>query len=132
MTSKNSKHADMLAAISNTQLASPAPTPAAAVAESKPDNTAVVSPQFAGSSPNSEVRSRKSPPPTGKGKGLNFYMGPADSHKIRQIAAFVASQGLRVSDSNIIKAALRLAQLNSGFLAAYREVVESDGRRAKK
>jgi len=126
----------MLAAISNTQLAPPAPAPAhapaAAVAESKPDNAAVVSPQFADTSTNTQVRTKKAQPPSGKGKGLNFYMGPADSHKIRQIAAFVASQGLRVSDSNIIKAALRLAQLNSGFLAAYREVVESDGRRAKK
>jgi hypothetical protein len=41
-----------------------------------------------------------------RGKPVNIYLHDADQVRIRELAAYLANQGMRVSDSQVIKAAL--------------------------
>jgi hypothetical protein len=45
-----------------------------------------------------------------RGKPVNIYLHDADQIRIRELAAYLANEARRVSDSQIIKAALLLAQ----------------------
>jgi hypothetical protein len=45
-----------------------------------------------------------------RGKAVNIHLRDADQVRIRALAAYLVNEGLRVSDSQIIKAALLLAQ----------------------
>jgi hypothetical protein len=63
-----------------------------------------------------------------RGKAVNIYLHDADRVRIRELAAYLASEGLRVSDSQIIKAALLLAQPDRRLLKAYLEVKGADQR----
>jgi hypothetical protein len=47
---------------------------------------------------------------------------------IRDLATFIFSKGHRVSDSQVIKAALRLARADSKFLKVFEDVAAMDGR----
>jgi hypothetical protein len=60
-----------------------------------------------------------------RGKAVNIYLHDADQLRIRALAAYLANEGLRVSDSQIIKAALLLAQPDKRFVKAY---LEAGGR----
>jgi len=51
-----------------------------------------------------------------------------DRARIRDLAAYLANEGQRVSDSQIIKAALLLAQPDKRLLKAYLEVRGADQR----
>jgi hypothetical protein len=62
-----------------------------------------------------------------RGKAVNIYLHQADQIRIRELAAYLANEGLRVSDSQIIKAAL-LAQPDKRLLKAYLEVKGADQR----
>jgi hypothetical protein len=46
--------------------------------------------------------------------------------RIRELAAYLANEGLRVSDSQVIKAALLLAQPDKRLLKAYVEIKGAD------
>jgi hypothetical protein len=48
--------------------------------------------------------------------------------RIRELATYLANEGLRVSDSQGIKAALLLAEPSKGLLKAYLEVRGTDQR----
>jgi hypothetical protein len=48
--------------------------------------------------------------PQKRGKAVNIYLHDTDRARIRDLVAYLAGEGLRVSDSQIIKAALLLAQ----------------------
>jgi hypothetical protein len=48
--------------------------------------------------------------PTKRGKAVNIYLHHADQIRIRELSAYLANEGLRVSDSQVIKAALMRAQ----------------------
>lgn len=63
-----------------------------------------------------------------RGKPLNCWMRDEDMHLVRDLATFLSSQGYRVSDSQVIKASLRVAKPDSKFLKAFEEVVQMDGR----
>jgi hypothetical protein len=65
---------------------------------------------------------------TKRGKAVNIYLHEADQLRIRDLAAYLANEGLRVSDSQIIKAALLLAQPDKRLLKAYLEVGGADQR----
>lgn len=58
-----------------------------------------------------------------RGKAGNIYLHGADQVRIRELAACLVREGLRVSDSQIIKAALLLAELK-----AYRKIKGADQR----
>lgn len=66
-----------------------------------------------------------------RGRAVNIYLHDADQVRIRELAAYLASEGLRVSDSQIIKAALLLAEPDKRLLKAYREVKGADQRYKK-
>jgi hypothetical protein len=57
-----------------------------------------------------------------------IYLHAADQVRIRELAAYLSSEGLRVSDSQIIKAALLLAQPDRRLLKAYLEIKGADQR----
>ena len=63
-----------------------------------------------------------------RGKAVNIYLHEADQVRIRDLAAYLANEGLRVSDSQIIKAALLLAQPDKRLLKAYLEIKGADQR----
>jgi superfamily II DNA/RNA helicase len=63
-----------------------------------------------------------------RGKAVNIYLHEADQVRIRDLAAYLAKEGLRVSDSQIIKAALLLAQPDKRLLKAYLEIKGADQR----
>jgi hypothetical protein len=63
-----------------------------------------------------------------RGKAVNIYLHDADQVRIRELAAYLANEGLRVSDSQVIKAALLLAQPDKRLLKAYLEVGGADQR----
>lgn len=65
---------------------------------------------------------------TERGKPVNMYMHPDDVDRIRSLAAYLAAQGKRVSDSQVVKAALRVARADSDLLAAYEETLSIDQR----
>src|SRR5713226_7985923 len=48
------------------------------------------------------------------GRGVQFYLEDADRKIIHGLAVWFASQDLRVSDSQIVKAAIRLAEAHQG------------------
>lgn len=63
-----------------------------------------------------------------RGKAVNIYLHDVDQVRIRELAAYLANEGLRVSDSQIIKAALLLAEPDKRLLKAYREIKGADQR----
>jgi hypothetical protein len=63
-----------------------------------------------------------------RGKAVNIYLHDADQVRIRELAAYLANEGLRVSDSQVIKAAILLAQPDKRLLKAYQEIRGADQR----
>jgi hypothetical protein len=74
------------------------------------------------------VKVGKAPVRTERGKPVNMYMHPDDVDRIRTLAAYLVGQGKRVSDSQVVKAALRVARADSDLLAAYEETLAIDQR----
>jgi hypothetical protein len=62
------------------------------------------------------------------GRALQFWMHDADVKLIRELSAWLAGQGVRPSDSQVIRAALRFAKTGGNFLEAYHQAAKSDGR----
>ncbi len=71
---------------------------------------------------------RRAVAPTGRGKPINLYLHPEDTQRIRSLAAYLTGQGFRVSDSQVVKAALRGASADSSLLSAYEQAVTADQR----
>ena len=63
-----------------------------------------------------------------RGKPMNLYMRAEDVAKLRELTAYAASNGLRTSDSLIVRAALRVAGANRAFLSALRHAESGDLR----
>ena len=66
-----------------------------------------------------------------KGRQVQFWFHDEDGKLVRELAAWLAGQGVRPTDSLVIRAALRTAQTGTGFLQAYRRAAELDGRLKK-
>jgi hypothetical protein len=66
--------------------------------------------------------------PAKRDKAVNIYPHEADQIRIRELSADLASESLRVSDSQIIKAALLMAQPDKRLLKAYLEIKGADQR----
>jgi hypothetical protein len=62
------------------------------------------------------------------GKPVQFWMHEEDRRLIRELAAWLAGQGVRPTDSMVVRAALRMAKTNAAFLDAYRDAAQLDGR----
>jgi hypothetical protein len=74
------------------------------------------------------VKKRVAVKTTERGKPVNMYMHPDDIERIRTLAAYLGAQGKRVSDSQVVKAALRVARADSDLLAAFEETEAIDQR----
>lgn len=67
--------------------------------------------------------------PKGKvGKPVQFWLHDEDRQIIRELAAWLAGQGIRPSDSMVIRAALRVSKTGGELLSAYRDASRLDGR----
>ena len=78
--------------------------------------------------PQPDKPERRAPVTTGRGKPMNLYLHPEDTLRIRSLAAYLTGQGFRVSDSQVVKAALRVASADSSLLSAYEQAVTADQR----
>jgi hypothetical protein len=116
MNNKSKKVEGLLAAIQRqvpTQEAAPALVPT----EADQPETRRKAPRTASDEPKSRA-----------GKAVQFWVWDQDRQLIREFAAWLAGQGERPSDSQVIRAALRMAKTNSEFLKAYRQIAQMDGR----
>ena len=66
-----------------------------------------------------------------KGKQVQFWFHEEDGKLVRELPAWLAGQGVRPTDSLVIRAALRTTPTGTGFLQAYRKAAELDGRLKK-
>jgi len=79
--------------------------------------------------PNASRRAAATAPPKSKGgKPVQFWLHDEDRRLVRELAAWLAGQGVRSTDSLVIRAALRTARTNAEFLEAYRHAAQLDGR----
>lgn len=62
------------------------------------------------------------------GSPVQFWFHEEDRRLLRELAAWLAGQGLRPTDSMVIRAAIRAAKTGGEFLQAYRQASELDGR----
>ena len=111
----------LLAAIQRKVPGSPAPTPepaqaAAATGTQKPD-PGRKSAAHTTTAPRSRV-----------GKPVQFWLHDEDRRLVRELAAWLAGQGLRPTDSMVIRSALRTAKTGGELLEAYRQAAQLDGR----
>lgn len=67
-------------------------------------------------------------PPPRTGKQAQFWLHEEDRRLIRELSSWLASQGVRPTDSLVIRAALRTAQGGEALLAAYHDAASRDGR----
>jgi uncharacterized protein YecT (DUF1311 family) len=69
--------------------------------------------------------------PKRTGRPTNLYVSDAEMSKVRQLAAWLQSQGIRTSDSRVICAAIRTAKADRHLKEAYKEIAGKDSRRAE-
>jgi hypothetical protein len=62
------------------------------------------------------------------GSAITFWFHDEDRRLIRELAAWLAGQGLRPTDSMVVRAALRMAKTGGALIEAYRQEAELDGR----
>jgi hypothetical protein len=62
------------------------------------------------------------------GKPVQFWLHEEDRKIVRELAAWLAGQGIRPTDSIVIRAALRLAKPGPALLEAHRQAAALDGR----
>jgi hypothetical protein len=121
MSKRNNNVNDLLAAIKRTPTA-----PQETISkEGRQHETPEVVPPHVKSS---ERRAAKKAPKSRVGKAVQFWMHDEDRKLVRELAAWLAGQGARPTDSMVIRAALRFAKTGSGFLEAYRQAGQLDGR----
>jgi hypothetical protein len=62
------------------------------------------------------------------GRPVQFWMHEEDRRILRELSAWLAGQGVRASDSLVIRTALRSAKTGNDLLQAYHEAAQLDGR----
>jgi hypothetical protein len=123
MSKKKNNVNDLLAAIKRQptmptpEKVDPVVVPAAQLKSAEPIKQA--HPKKSTAAKNEEVK---------RGKPVQFWMHDEDRKLVRELSAWLAGQGVRPSDSMVIRAALRLAKTGSGLLEAYWQAAKLDGR----
>jgi len=79
-------------------------------------------------SPVKPKSARKEEPRSRVGKPVQFWLHDEDRKIVRELAAWLAGQGLRPTDSMVIKAALRMSKTGGELLEAYQQAAQLDGR----
>jgi len=62
------------------------------------------------------------------GKPVQFWIHEEDRRLLRELAAWLAGQGERPTDSMVIRSSLRVTKTGAEFLKAYRDASQLDGR----
>ena len=62
------------------------------------------------------------------GKPVQFWIHEEDRRLLRELAAWLAGQGERPTDSMVIRSSLRVTKTGAEFLKAYRDASLLDGR----
>jgi hypothetical protein len=81
-----------------------------------------------------DTKPEASPPAKGHetkrliGQKVTIWMHDADRKLVRELAAWLAGQGLRPSDSMVIRAALRFVKTGGTFLETYQQASALDAR----
>lgn len=83
---------------------------------------------FPGGGPPSATAPPAPAPPARGGKAVQFWLHDEDRKVIRELAAYLSSQGVRPTDSLIVRAALRLVQGDASLVNAFKEALAHDGR----
>ena len=71
---------------------------------------------------------KRKKPKSRKGGPVQFWMHDEDRKLVRELSAWLAGQGLRPTDSMVIRAALRQAKTGGAFIEAYWDAAKLDGR----
>ena len=117
---------ELLAAIKR-QTAEPAPTPPTLKEEpAAPVTQAEEGPKKKQERPAAPSAEKK--PKSKIGKAVQFWMHDEGTQLVRELSAWLAGQGVRPSDSMVIRAALRYAKTGNALLEAYRQASKLDGR----
>ena len=87
-----------------------------------PTEPSSVAPLAASSLPPAEAENSR------KGKRVTIFLHEGDRKIIRELMAYLAGQGRRVSESIAIKAALRMAKPGTELLNAHEEAAAQDQR----
>ncbi len=75
--------------------------------------------------------SKKTPKPT-RGKATNLYLHEGDLMHIRKLGGWLMqTHGYRVSDSQVIRAAVHLAAPGDALAKAFVDVMAADARRKR-
>jgi hypothetical protein len=64
-----------------------------------------------------------------RGRPLNVYIRREDMDRIRKLVGALNARGYRASDSQVIRASLRLARPGDALVKAFLAVSQTDGRR---
>ncbi len=67
-------------------------------------------------------------PKSNRGTPAQFWFHDEDRRLVRELAAWLAGQGVRSTDSLVIRAALRATKTGQEFLDAYHHASRLDGR----
>jgi hypothetical protein len=78
--------------------------------------------------PRQEARKRSAHPIPSQPVRVSIYIQEEDRRTIRELSAWLAGQGMRPSDSLIIRAALRLTKTGGDLLSTYRQLAQMDRR----
>ena len=81
-----------------------------------------------GPSPKAARHTGLAVPKSRVGKPVQFWLHEEDRRLVRELAAWLAGQGLRSTDSLVIRSALRTAKTGTELLEAYRQAAQLDGR----
>jgi hypothetical protein len=125
MSKANNNVTDLLAAISRKMPETTPPAPA--VIESQPEPRQVERPMKKKAEKATTLTADKKPK-SKIGRAVQFWMHDEDTQLVRELSAWLAGQGVRPSDSMVIRAALRYAKTGSGLLEAYWQASRLDGR----
>jgi hypothetical protein len=124
--SKSDRTSSLLAAIKRQAPTNPAPAPAPEAEATIPVPALTEPPE-----PRLACRTPASAPAAAKsraGKPVQFWLHDEDRRVIRELAAWLAGQGERPTDSLVIRSVLATAKTNSDFLNVYRRLSQLDGR----
>ena len=100
----------------------------AAIQRKVPSSLAPAAVTESGPSRNEAPRTGLAVPKSRVGKPVQFWLHEEDRRLVRELAAWLAAQGLRSTDSLVIRSALRTAKTGGDLLEAYRQAAQLDGR----
>jgi hypothetical protein len=115
---KNPIHESLIAAIQRKVPANPSP-PIAAIEQPRQEPA------------KSEPRAKPVRAKRRIGSPAQFWLHDEDKRILRELAAWLSGQGVRLTDSLVVRAALRSARTGDEFLKAFHEAAELDGRLKK-